>query len=69
MKVTSCILVLKSAKKLVRKKDKRIKEMHRMQFDHLHLELLSLIIDQTCLTICHRRLMQNTVLEQECFDR
>ena len=46
----------------------RIKGMHRMQFDHLHLELLSLIIDLTCLTICHWRLMQNTVLEQECFD-
>ena len=46
----------------------RKKGMHRMQFDHLHLELLSLTIDLACLTICHRRLIQNTVLEQECFD-
>ena len=46
----------------------RMKGMHRMQFDHLHLELLSLIIDHTCLTICHRRLMQSAVLEQEHFD-
>lgn len=46
----------------------RMKGMHKMQFDHLHLDLLSLVIDHACLTICHRKFMQSTVLEQEHFD-
>ena len=44
--------------------------MHRMQFDPLHLDFLSLVSDREThvLTIYHMKLAQSTALEQKCFD-